>query len=283
MNKSGKARAFKFVYTIFTETTEEFLQSLECKYLIYSFELGETGRPHYDGYVVFSNPRSFKAVLSDFSRHGSVHLQQAKGDFQSNFNYTTKENRGYFEKGQRPLTPQYGGDMQREFWQQQWEYAKQGDLESIDPRVRFTHYNTINRIRQDYAAIPASLDTEDTYGLWLYGPPRTGKSHYARMNYPDAYIKDINKWWCNYKGEEYVIIDELAPKHREFMTDFLKKWVDKWTFTAEFKGGRKIIRPKLIIVTSNYSIEDCFFGASEVDIEAIKSRFRCIQFPLPKD
>lgn len=53
---------------------------------------------------------------------------------------------------------------------------------------------------------------------------------------------------------------------------FYKKWCDKWSFTAECKGTViQRCRPEYIIVTSNYSIQDCF--PSEADYEPLKRRF----------
>lgn len=92
-------------------------------------------------------------------------------------------------------------------------------------------------------------------------------------------MKDINKWWDNYKGEEIVCIDEFEPKHAEFMTSFIKKWVDKWPFSAERKGGTCVIRPNWVVVTSNHPLDNCFYG---VDGDAIRMRF-CVVEKLNKE
>jgi len=58
-----KARAYTFTINTFDENTEEFLQTFECRYIIYGYEIAPaTGRPHFQGYVYFDNPRSFDAV-----------------------------------------------------------------------------------------------------------------------------------------------------------------------------------------------------------------------------
>ncbi len=50
------------------------------------------------------------------------------------------------------------------------------------------------------------------------------------------------------------------------MLDDLKEWADHWQFKAQVKGGQLgMIRPKKIIVTSNYSIRDLWPNFDEYD------------------
>lgn len=88
-------------------------------------------------------------------------------------------------------------------------------------------------------------------------------------------MKDLNKWWDGYSGEAIVCIDEFQPCHAEYLTSYLKKWVDRWPFSAEIKGGKAgVIRPSWIIVTSNHPLDNCFHG---VDLDALRSRFCVVE------
>lgn len=51
-----------------------------------------------------------------------------------------------------------------------------------------------------------------------------------------------------------------TPKGSTWIGDFLKEWADIYPFNAEFKGGSftKGIRPKVLIVTSNYTPKELF-------------------------
>jgi hypothetical protein len=52
----------------------------------------------------------------------------------------------------------------------------------------------------------------------------------------------------------------------------LKLWGDHFSFLGETKGGMIRIRPKRIIVTSNYSLHDCFPETQLQD--AVSRRFK---------
>ena len=116
--------------------------------------------------------------------------------------------------------------------------------------------------------------------IWLWGPPGVGKSRSVRITHPNAYFKACNKWWDGYQGEENVIIDDFELDHK-CLGHYLKIWGDRYSFVAESKGGAMHIRPKAIVVTSNYSIESVFASDQEM-VKAVLRRFdqRNIYQPL---
>ena len=84
-------------------------------------------------------------------------------------------------------------------------------------------------------------------------------------------------WWDGYANEEVVVIEEWCPKN-EMTASGLKIWADRYPFSCEVKGGTiRRIRPKKIIVTSNYSMEQCFERVE--DLEPLKRRFKEVYFP----
>lgn len=101
-----------------------------------------------------------------------------------------------------------------------------------------------------------------------WGVTGAGKSRQARERFPEAYIKSNNVWWDGYQGEDSVIIDELGPK--QIGAHHLKQWLDHYPFKAEAKGGYMQIRPRRFIITSNFSLRECY--PDEQDYLALERR-----------
>jgi len=167
-----------------------------------------------------------------------------------------------------------GGKAKAERYKRAIKLAKKGDFDKMEeehPDMYWNSYHTMKRIAMDNPTVVKDLDRLDNQ--WIWGPPRVGKSRTARRENPGIYIKLHNKWWLGYKGEEAVLYDDLGKTDSNWIGEFLKQWADHYCFPAETKGDGMIIRPKRIIVTSNYSIEE-LFGHDEMLCEAIKSRFK---------
>lgn len=227
-------------------------------YLLIGKEVAPTtGQKHLQGYVVFSTRKRRTQILRFFP--DGVHLENMKGTVLQNLKYCKKEGH-WTEWGTPPLTKAMLNQQQSLKLKSKWEFsykaAKTGDFELIDPSMRVRYYAAWKRIAQDNPVKPNDL--LEFQNIWIQAPTGYGKSHYARKEYPDYYDKSPNKWWVGYRGQPTVICDDFSPKQCEHLGWYMKRWADLYSFPMETKGGGRQIRPKRIIVTSQYSINECF-------------------------
>lgn len=251
---------------------EDFLQNLICRYLLVSKEVGEAGTPHLQGLVCFEKNMRLSACKK---LHPKAHWEMCRGDVAQNQNYIRKlDSEVLVEKGLPPASRSAVGAAAAAARRKEYEEAVSlvrggGLIRDVNPEFQLRFFGTLKRIRMD---IEYRVDTLEgaLCNEWHYGEPGTGKSKHVRETYPNAYIKGLNKWWDDYADEDVVIIEEVCPTHN-FLDHFMKIWSDRYKFRAEIKGGSIVIRPRKIVITSNYSIDECISG---VDAAAIKRRFK---------
>jgi len=144
----------------------------------------------------------------------------------------------------------------------------------MDEGVLFRNYSTAKRIRADFAATPLELDS--VCGVWIWGLPDAGKSHKARKDYPKFFDKMINKWWDGWDPSihDTVLLDDFDTCHRA-LGHYLKRWTDKYPFSGEIKNLVVQVRPKWVVVTSNYTIQD-IFGDDATLCAALERRFNIV-------
>jgi len=246
----------------------EQLKAIECKYLVLGYEVAPTtGTPHIQGFIQF-NSRKRTTTVGNILPAGCAFYASDGTAFQG-ADYCRKGG-DFYEQGIAPNPPGVAGGLATaEKWEEVWRLAKEGRVEEIPPDIRLRYYSTILRVAKDFMQKPQSLD--HVSGTWIYGETGSGKTHAVVTQFPDRYIKPLNKWWDGYQGESIVHLDEICPSHTAWIAPYLKKWADKWPFDAEVKGGALQLRPARIIVTSNYSILE--MGFADNDLAAIQRRF----------
>lgn len=265
------ARSRAYVFTINNWTEEDEAQVAMCgaQYTVYGKEKGDSGTPHLQGYMYFKSARTLKSISKKLPR---AHLEVRKGSHEQARDYCKKDG-DFIEFGEEPMSQKKKGEAGKRVYEEAFELAKQGRIEEIEEPLRTRFYQTYKRIRKDYQVVPESMS--ELEHEWYWGATGTGKSRKAREENPGHYLKNPNKWWDGYVDQEVVIIDEWSPDH-ECLGAHLKQWCDHHPFAAESKGGALCIRPRKIIVTSNYSLEECF--TKEQDLAPLRRRFKVTHF-----
>lgn len=248
-------------------------------YLIYGSEIAESGTPHMQGFVQWNIRQRLSWCKAKLPR---AHWEVMRGTAQQASNYCKKDG-DWQEDGQIQDTVggASGGKMKAENYREAIALSQIGDFGAMlakYPAMYWNHYSTMKRIAMDHPMEIPELQHIDNE--WIYGPPDTGKSYTARAENPGFYIKLHNKWWLGYRGEEVVIYDDLSRTDANWIGDFLKTWGDRYPFPAETKNSGMVIRPRRIIITSNYSPEDLFCQDEDL-LAAIRRRYTVRHLILP--
>lgn len=263
----SKFRNFTFTFNNYPDTS--LVDGLECKYIIYGKEVGKSGTPHLQGVVVFNCQKSEKAVRSLLP---GCHVEAAR-DIQAAILYCRKDG-DVTERGISPKTSVEKGDLEQERWKTIRLAAESGQFDLIPEKIRFNQVKTIDYIHDQAQKKRKLPDVDELNNYWYFGTSGTGKSRKARTENPDAYIKMCNKWWDGYAGQDTVILEDFNMEQAKFLAHHLKIWSDHYPFPAEKKGGTIVIRPKRFIVTSNYSLEECFGEDKTGALEPLSRRFQ---------
>lgn len=268
------SRRWCFTVNNWTPEDEKLFQNLECKYLVYGREVGKEGTPHLQGYVTF---KSTKRLTGLKKVHTTAHWEAAQGNSQQSSDYCKKDG-DYFEKGD---TPTQG---KRTDLEAVCEMIKTGSsLQEIAEEHSSTYVKFGRGLRDLKLVLEKPYTHHDVRGIWIHGPPGTGKSHHARLfaeAYGGIYNKAQNKWWDGYNGESVVVLDDMD---NDALAHYLKIWSDKYACTGETKGGTIHLGHKWFVVTSNYDIDNLFVDKGGVMCAAIKRRFTEIELREKKD
>lgn len=281
---SGQSRCW--VFTLNGTHNVDKLNSIKnWTYMVAGREVSSSGTRHLQGFVIYKTRTKFSTIKKQLPE---AHIERMMGSSKEASDYCKKDG-DYNEFGIFEDLAGYGGKNGSGGKQAKVNYDKIislaenhkfDDIRKEDPGVYFRHYHTIKRIAMDNP-IPVQ-ELEELKNEWIWGKTGLGKSRTARLENPGYYIKSHNKWWLGYKGEDTILIDDISRSEAQWMGEHLKQWSDHYGIPVETKGDGMVIRPKKIIVTSNYSI-DQLWGHDEDLCESIKRRFieRHIIAPFP--
>jgi len=230
----------------------------ECVYLVVGKEVGESGTPHLQCFFSLKAKKRMSSLKKIFP---TAHLEvKAKKSTMLEASDYCKKDGNFFEMGVLPDDGTKAGLKKiSDNYEETVELAKNGKLDEINAEHLLKYYGTIKKIAHDNKKMPENLDWVETPNIWIYGETGFGKSHRAREILGEPFYTKIaaNKWWDKYDGEEGVLIEDMDLTH-SYMGYYLKIWADKYAFAVEVKCSADLIRPKVIIVTSNYPIERVF-------------------------
>lgn len=251
---------------------EAFYDGGNVKYLVLGKEVAPTtGTPHLQCFVIMASKKRANQMDAYVPRGHNMRPMYAKSNPLACATYCKKD-KDFREFGDPPKPLGVPGrQRQLHDYEEARTLAKQGKLDEIDASLSVRYYGNFKKIAQDNP--PKLKDLKGVCGYWFQGDPSSGKSYAARNRWPGGFYDKLpNKWWDGYKGEPTVVIDDLEPQH-EWMGHHLKRIADQYVIPVEIKGTSTVIRPKRVVVTSNYSISE-IFGKDFMIKKALIERFK---------
>lgn len=273
-----------------TERLKQACEDLGVQFMdVFREEAPKTGHVHYHSVVVFFKKVTAHSVIAI---DPYAHWQKMGGQLISAWDYAAKNGDRAFQYGTAPMTLQnhWRATEQRQQrktgptktqlkWNELVRRAKAGDETIRDEQLYAKNMAYFDRILNG-VHVHIILDCDlSSKNIWIWGPPGTGKSRlvrrYAQENKISLYNKLQNKWWDGFENQQIVLIEDADPQTMKLLTQHMKCWSDRYSFSAEVKGSSRVIDPYFhLVVTSNYPIEECFVG---VDASAIIRRFDVLE------
>ncbi len=253
-------------FTINNPTSDDAIDISLVDYVVLGNEIcPDTGTPHIQGYIIFKIRKRLITIKQFMSRARLAIKYKDSTPLQAS-DYCKKDG-NFLEYGILP------GNTSHNVWEQAKQDAIEGNFDNIPANMLIRYYHNFKRLQQDNPQSYDDLDKLDN--VWVLAPTRYGKSYYARYKYPDFYDKPPNKWFVGYKGQTTILLDDFGPNQCKYLGWYIKRWSDIYPFPIETKGGGMDIRPIRIVLTSQYTIDQCFPpNEDQLLNDAIHERFR---------
>jgi len=195
-----RSRAWTFTVNNYSDDDEKLLQDLDERYIVYGHEVGESGTPHLQGYIVFNNQKKFSEAKNYLPK--GCHIESAKGNADQNFTYCTKDDKDFFEHGDRPKAGK------RKDLETIYTLAKEQksdiDIGETCPATYMKFYKAVDRVRLNYARTKKRVDAVDVIEL---DHDFETLVHTAYKIDPDLYWFQ-GTWWDGYQGQSTILITD---------------------------------------------------------------------------
>lgn len=251
-----KSRDWCFTLNNYTEAEITCISKITPSpvYLVYGKEVGESGTPHLQGYIYFTNQISFSSIKKKMPTR--THLEKTIGTPEQASTYCKKDGT-FIETGDLPQKQGKRNDLT------ETKKLLMKTQKMKDVVLEATSLASIKMCQEilKYTEIPRNFKP---VVVWVYGPTGVGKSKlaYDVLGRECYTTMDTGKWWEGYDAHERVHIEDMRKDFLKFHQ--LLKLLDRYPYRIETKGGSRQFVANQIIITSCYSPTEMYDTREDV-------------------
>lgn len=279
MNATLETRRSKhWCFTCNNPTVPELTFSSETvAYAVYQLETGESGTPHFQGYIQLTGKlgKRIPAVRKILAKAGypNPHLEARRGTTEQCITYCSKDEgrvAGPFFFG-TPFFSQQGSrtDLHalRDAVKEKRKFSDIADDDSLLP-VLAKHYRFEGRLRENYS-MADSKDFRKLKVTVLWGSTGSGKTRFAVEQGAYKWHPSSPEWWDGYQGESSMLIDEF---YGQLKPSRLLQLLDGYSCRLPVKGGHTYAAWTDVYITSNEPPENWYTDLPQKVKEALERR-----------
>lgn len=250
------------------------------KYWIFQLEVGETGTPHFQGYLFNPNKYSLEQVRGI---SGVAHWEPAGGSPTENRTYCSKTAgrlQGPYSFGECPR--QGSRSDLRELAREALRLGSMQALAQEHPDAVIQHGRGLQLLLDSRP--PPPLRMPRTVFLYI-GPTGTGKTTMALDNYADntasgsLYLKNSGKWWDFYQQEPVVVWDDFSGAQSEVKLVDLLQLFNPVRFMAPVKNSHVYVSATTLVITTNLHPRNWYeWARRENQYPALARRFALVKY-----
>lgn len=231
-------------------------------------EIGEGGYDHWQWFIYTKNRIRLNALKLKLPNWTHLELTTSNAYEDYVWKEDTRVPDTQFEYGEKTKK------RKADDWTAIRKDAMAGNFEEIPDDIFVRHYNSLVRLRKDYAK-PSQRPVIQVHVYWgVTGSGKTFKAFKDASEHPgDVYRKSsTTKWWDGYNGEPNIIIDEFDG-HSIGITHLLQ-WLDPYPMSVEIKGAAIPLAGCNWWITSNINPLDWYPDANTEHRAALRRRLQ---------
>jgi len=268
----AKLRNFVFTLNNPTEDGPTFLASLcakiPCRYVIFQLERGESGTPHYQGYVELEKQTAFqKCKLATFG----AHIEPRRGTAAQAAAYASKDD----TRVDGPWTQgQVSGQGKRSDIQAAVEEVQRNGIRGVAEGLPAEYVKYRHGLSGYAYFLARSKPRDDVSVTLLIGPTGVGKTRACWERAPElvAFPADL-QWFDGYLEDDVVLFDEFDGKRSQCKLAFLLRLLDRYPLALPVKGAFVAARFTQVYITTNFHPRDWYdYTDRENHYAALKRR-----------